>query len=75
MDDTDASESDEEVSGNQSTKHTAFDVGANEMRILQTTNPTLDAIREVAEGKRSTAGVGFFKRDGLLYRKQTKCQH
>ena len=41
------------------------------MRTLQSTDTTLDAVREAAEGKRYSAGVGLFKRDGLLYRKWT----
>ena len=33
----------------------------------QQQDPTLVAIQTAAEGRASIAGVGFFKRDGLLY--------
>ena len=42
-----------------------------EMERQQQEDPTLVAIRPAAEGRASTAGVGFFKRDGLLYRRWT----
>ena len=68
--DTDATESDHKSDEEQIAKH-ALDVSAEEMRTLQSTDTTLDAVREAAEGKCYSAGVGFFKRDGLLYRKWT----
>ena len=66
--DTDATESEDNSDKVQIAKH-ALDVSAEEMRTLQSTDTTLDAVREAAEGKHYSAGVGFFKRDGLLYRK------
>ena len=44
---------------------------STEMKRQQAEDPTLAAIRTAAEGGASTAGVGFFKRDGLLYRRWT----
>ena len=39
-----------------------------EMRSQQAEDPTLAAVRVTVEGKASTAGVSFFKRDGLCWR-------
>ena len=68
--DTDAMESDDESDEEWIAKH-ALDVSAEEIRTLQSTDTTLDAIREATEGKYYSAWVRFFKRDGLLYRKWT----
>lgn len=70
MDDIGASKPDDELSEDHISKH-ALDVSSEEMRTLQATDTTLYAIREAAEGKCNSAGVGFFKRDGLLYRRWT----
>ena len=70
MDATDIPEPDDEGSEDHIPKH-ALDISADELRTLQATDTTLDAIREAAGGNRSSAGVGFFKKDGLLYRKWT----
>ena len=64
------SKSDDDESEDYLPKH-ALDISADELKTLQATDTTLDAIREAAEGNCSSAGVGFFKRDGLLYRKWT----
>ena len=49
-----------------------LEMSAGELKDLQAKDPTLARIREAAEGKTSlAAGVGFFKRDGLLYRRWT----
>ena len=42
-----------------------------EMKRQQAKDPTSAVIRTAAEGGASTASVGFFKRDGLLYRRWT----
>lgn len=46
-----------------------LDITADELREIQDRHPTLMKVREVADGKLSTAGVGFFKREGIIYRK------
>ena len=70
MEDIEAPEPDNEASEDRIPKH-ALDVSSEEMRTMQASDTTLDAIREAAGGKPNSAGVGFFKRDGLLYRKWT----
>ena len=70
MDATDIPKPDNGESEDHILKH-ALDISADELRTLQATDMTLDAIREAAEGNHSSAGVGFFKKDGLLYRKWT----
>ena len=47
----------------------ALDMTASEFSQLQQQDPSLVAIREAAKGKPSMAGVGFFERDGLVYRR------
>ena len=46
-----------------------LDITADELREIQDKDPTLTKVREAADGKLSTAGVGFFKREGIIYRK------
>jgi len=47
-----------------------LDISAEELRALQNTDPTLQKVRSVADGEASTAeGEGFFRRNGLLYRR------
>ena len=70
MDATDIPEPDNKGSEDHIPKH-ALDISADELRTLQATDTTLDAIREAAGGNRSSVGVGFFKKDRLLYRKWT----
>ena len=41
----------------------------SQFRDLQEEDATLEPIRQAAEGCPSSAGIGFFKRDGLLYRR------
>ena len=54
--------------GDATTPH-ALDISAEELKVLQSTDPTLDTVRKAASGHPSTAGVGFFERDGLVYRR------
>ena len=54
--------------GNTTTPH-ALDISAEELKVLQSTDSTLDAVRKAASGHPSSAGVGFFERDGLVYRR------
>ena len=49
----------------------ALDLSAGELRELQEKDDTLVKVREAAEGRANSAGVGFFKRDGLVYRRWT----
>ena len=46
----------------------AVDIGLEELKTLQETDSTLDAIRRAIHHPSSKAGTGFFKRDGLMYR-------
>jgi len=50
------------------TRHT-LDITSEELKTLQESDTTLEAIRKAADGSPFTAGVGFFKRDGLVYRR------
>ena len=49
-------------------KH-ALDISAEGLKTLQETDTTLETARAAAEGEPSTAGAGFFKKDGLLYKR------
>ena len=42
---------------------------------MQGADETLAAVGKAAEGTPSTAGGGFFKRDGLIYRRWTPPGH
>lgn len=44
----------------------ALDISAEELKVLQCADPTLDTVRKAANGHPSVAGVGFFKRYGLV---------
>ena len=46
----------------------AMDIATGEMKILQESDTSLDAVREAAKNQPCGSGVGFFERDGLLYR-------
>ena len=46
-----------------------LDLIASELKQLQKADHTVDAIRGAAEGEVSTAGIGFFTKDGLVYRR------
>ena len=49
-----------------------LDMSPEELRRLQDSDPSLAKARKVADGQPSTAaGEGFFRKDGLLYRKWT----
>ena len=48
-----------------------LDLSAEELRELQGKDDTLAKIREAAGGHANSAGVGFFKRDGLVYPRWT----
>lgn len=49
-----------------------LELSAEGLRALQEKDPTLANIRRAADGHPTcAAGIGFFKRDGLLYRKWT----
>ena len=48
-----------------------LELSAAQLMELQREDDTLAAVREAAEGHPCSAGVGFFKRDGLIYRKWT----
>ena len=45
-----------------------LDISAEQLRPLQSTDITLEAVRRAADGHPCSAGVGFFRKDGLLYR-------
>ena len=47
----------------------ALEISAGELQRLQKEDDTLVAANNAADGDPSTAGVGFFRRDGLLYRR------
>lgn len=47
----------------------ALEISASELRQLQDQDETLAKVRAAADGKPSTAGIGFFKRDGLTFRR------
>ncbi|KAL5489194.1 hypothetical protein EMCRGX_G018260 [Ephydatia muelleri] len=44
------------------------DISAEELRILQETDPTLGVVRKAVDKKESTSGVSFVIKDGLMYR-------
>ena len=46
-----------------------LELSATQLRELQRDDNTLAAVRQAAEGHPCTAGIGFFKRDGLIYRR------
>ena len=48
-----------------------LDIPKAELQRLQDTGETLKSVREAADGHPSSAGVGFFRRDGLVYRRWT----
>ena len=49
----------------------SLEVSAEELRALQEKDLTLSKVREAADGHPCSAGTGFFRRGGLLYRKWT----
>ena len=54
----------------QTPKH-PLEMTAGELSQLQEVDSSLDAVRRAVKGEASTAGSGFFRRDGLIYRKWT----
>ena len=46
-----------------------LDLSAEDQRELQGKDDTLAKIREAAGGHANSVGVGFYKRDGLVYRR------
>ena len=51
----------------QKSKH-PLEISAEELQKLQEEDPTLSAIQKATNGDVSTAGVGLYKKEGLLYR-------
>ena len=49
----------------EESKH-ILDITSQQFRALQEADSTLEGIRRAAVGHHSTAGVGFFERDGLI---------
>lgn len=49
----------------------SLDLTAQDFQWLQEEDSSLEAVRAAADGGVSTAGQGFFKRDGLMYRQWT----
>ena len=49
----------------------ALELSAGELRELQEADETLAKVREMADGHANSAGVSFFKREGLVYRRWT----
>ena len=45
-----------------------LDISAVQLRTLQSTDIALEVVRRATDGQPCSAGVGFFRRDGLLYR-------
>ena len=48
-----------------------LEIAADELKTLQAADTTLNAMREAADGHLCSAGIGFFRRDGLLFRRWT----
>ena len=46
-----------------------LDISSEELKVLQATDSTLGKVRSAAKTRESTVGVGFFYRDGLLFRR------
>lgn len=46
-----------------------LDMSSEKFQEMQQNDPTLKSVLEAARGNPSTAGVGFFERDGLVYRR------
>ena len=44
---------------------------ARELKVLQQNDETLEAVQRAADGEQSTAGGGYFKKDGVIYRRWT----
>ena len=46
-----------------------LDLTTQELQQLQEEDETLATVRKAAEGEISSAGIGFHKKDGLIYRR------
>lgn len=55
----------------QRSAETVIDLTPLELEELQRDDPTLEMVRKAADGEVSSAGVGFFRREGLIYRRWT----
>ena len=60
----------EDEEGAKVSKH-PLEISAVELKVLQDKDETLVKIRRAADGHPCSAGPGFFRRDGLLYRRWT----
>ena len=54
--------------GKEARKH-ELDMSAEELKLSQALDPTLEDIRSAVKTRESTEGVGFFYKDDLLYRR------
>ena len=52
-------------------RETPLEVTAEALWSLQEGDGTLEAVRKAASGEACSGGIGFFKRDGLLFRRWT----
>lgn len=57
--------------GDKKSVANTLELSPGELRELQEKDDTLTKIREAADGHANSAGVGFFNRDGLVYRRWT----
>ena len=57
--------------GEEELNQHSLELSAEELRALQEKDLTLSKVREAADGHPCSAGTGFFRRGGLLYRKWT----
>ena len=48
-----------------------LEIAADELKTLQAADTTLNAVREASDGHPCSAGIGCFRRDGLLFRRWT----
>ena len=58
----------QQAANNQGAAVHSLDLTAQDFQRLQEEDSLLEAVRVAADGGVSTAGQGFFKRDGLIYR-------
>ena len=52
-------------------QHPLDELSAEELQALQGSDPTLAMVRKAADGETISAGRGFFRRDGVIYRSWT----
>lgn len=53
----------------EETQYRELNISVEGMKTLQENDPTLKEVRRSVEAQESKYGVGFFKKDGLLYRR------